>query len=201
MFSTLSPSLPSHSQRFALYRNDEQSHVPILQHWVYEPGSTDSDLRKRSLRRVQTSIMTQPTTHDGLSILATGIDRSLGVFPRPLTRSVLISGTIGLVGLRNFWNERVVWIRVCEQRAYGQKHLRHCQRRAPLVPKNIQAYAPIGVDVRMINPGCERDLRRLERVVSREVNGQEIDPTGVRRIRLEATNRHAMESTPNDMQG
>lgn len=72
----------------------------------------------------------------------------------------------------------------------GQKgsHIRRTfrdgQRRAPLVTQNIQADATIGVDVRMVDAGSEVDLGRLERVVGREVNGQEEDTTGVWRVTL-----------------
>lgn len=79
-------------------------------------------------------------------------------------------------------HKRIVRVGVCQHRTDGQKDFRDGQRRAPLVTQNIQADATIGVDVRMVDAGSEVDLGRLERVVGREVNGQEEDTTGVWRV-------------------
>lgn len=56
------------------------------------------------------------------------------------------------------------------------------QRRAPLIPQNVQTDATVAVDVRVINAGGEVDLRGLEGVVGREVNREEEDAAGVWRI-------------------
>lgn len=80
---------------------------------------------------------------------------SLSIFPRPLTRSFLVSLTIGFVGLSNFRNERVVGVRVRQERAYGKQDLRHSEGRTPLIPKNVKTYAAIRIDVRVINPSSE----------------------------------------------
>ena len=42
---------------------------------------------------------------------------------------------------------------------------------APLVSQDIQTDAAIGVDVGVVNSGGEVDLRGLERVVGRKVDG------------------------------
>ena len=45
---------------------------------------------------------------------------------------------------------------------------RHCQRRRPLLLQNVQADAPIGINVGVVNLGLESNFRRLERVINRE---------------------------------
>ena len=44
------------------------------------------------------------------------------------------------------------------------------QSRAPLITQDIQTYAAVGVDVGVVDAGCEVDFRRFERVVGRKVN-------------------------------
>ena len=53
------------------------------------------------------------------------------------------------------------------------------ERRAPLVPQNIQADGAVAVDVGVVNAGGEVDLRGLEGVVCGEVDGEEEDAAGV----------------------
>ncbi len=45
-----------------------------------------------------------------------------------------------------------------------------CQGGTPLVSQNVQAYAPVGVDIWVIDASGEIDLRWFKRVVGREVN-------------------------------
>lgn len=42
---------------------------------------------------------------------------SLGILPGPLARSVLVPGTVGLVGLSNLWDEWVVGVGIGQERA------------------------------------------------------------------------------------
>jgi hypothetical protein len=53
------------------------------------------------------------------------------------------------------------------------------ESRTPLIPQYIQADTSVAVDVGMVDAGGEVDLRRLERVVCGEVDGEEEDATGV----------------------
>lgn len=48
---------------------------------------------------------------------------------------------------------------------------RDCQSRAPLVSQNIKTDASIGIDVWVVDSGSEVDLRWLEWVVGREMDG------------------------------
>lgn len=45
---------------------------------------------------------------------------------------------------------------------------RHCQRWRPLLLQNVQADAPIGINVGVVNLRLEGNFRRLERVIDRE---------------------------------
>lgn len=56
------------------------------------------------------------------------------------------------------------------------------ERRAPLVSQDVQANATVAVDVRVVDTGSEVDFRGLERVVCREVDGEEEDAAGVGRV-------------------
>jgi hypothetical protein len=53
------------------------------------------------------------------------------------------------------------------------------ERRAPLIPQDVQADRAVAVDVWVIDAGGEVDLRGLERVVCGEVDGEEEDTAGV----------------------
>lgn len=58
------------------------------------------------------------------------------------------------------------------------------QRRAPLVTQDVQADATVGVNVRVVDASCEVDLGRLEGIVCGEVDGEEENTAGVRRVTL-----------------
>jgi hypothetical protein len=79
----------------------------------------------------------------------------------------------------NLGDQRVVRVRIRQHRADGQKNFRDGQSRAPLVSQNVQADATVRVDVGVVDAGSEVDLRRLERVVGREVNREEKDTARV----------------------
>ena len=49
---------------------------------------------------------------------------------------------------------------------------RNRQRRAPLIPQDVQTDRPVRIDVRVVNLRREADLGRLERVIGREDNCQ-----------------------------
>ena len=58
------------------------------------------------------------------------------------------------------------------------------QGRTPLVSQDVQTDATVRVDVGVVDARSEVNLRRLERVVCGEVDGEEENTTGVRRITL-----------------
>ena len=53
------------------------------------------------------------------------------------------------------------------------------ERRAPLIPQDVQADRAVAVDVGVVDAGGEVDLRGLEGVVCGEVDGEEEDTAGV----------------------
>jgi len=79
----------------------------------------------------------------------------------------------------NLWDQRIVGIRVCQHGADGEQNFRDGQCRAPLVSENVQADASVRVDVWVVDTGGEVNLRWLERVVCREVDGEEEDTARV----------------------
>ena len=70
--------------------------------------------------------------------------------------------TVCLVDARDLGHERVVRIRIGQQRADGQDHLGRRERGRPLRVENVQADAPVAVHVRMVDLCRERHLGRLE---------------------------------------
>jgi hypothetical protein len=63
---------------------------------------------------------------------------------------------------------------------------RYRQRWAPLVSEYVQANAAFGVDVGMIDSGCEVDLGWLEWVIRWEMYGQEEKTVLERTVALDA---------------
>ena len=89
---------------------------------------------------------------------------------------------VGLEELRDLRNERIVRVRVGQQRRDRQEDLRNRQRRAPLVFQDIQTDRSVRRDVTVVDLRREVALRRLERVIAREGDGQEEDTAFVRAI-------------------
>lgn len=84
--------------------------------------------------------------------------------------------------------QRLGWERLdksCRER--GGLAFADRQSRAPLVSKNVQADAAVGVDVGVVDASGEVHLRGLEGVVCREVDGQEEDTTRVRGVTLQGS--------------
>ena len=105
--------------------------------------------------------------------------------------------------MRDLGNQRVVGVRVGQHGADGEENcfelvnarirvtfishtFRYCQSWAPLVSQDIQADAAVRVDVGVVDAGGEVDLRRLEGIVCREVDGQEEDAALEWRVTLDA---------------
>jgi len=57
----------------------------------------------------------------------------------PFSGRFLISGTILLIEIRDFWNEGVIRIRISKKARYTQKNLRNSEGRRPLGLENIEA--------------------------------------------------------------
>ena len=78
--------------------------------------------------------------------------------------------------------QRVIGIRVGQERQDGQKHLRNSQGRTPLILEDIQANHAILVDIRMIDARREIDLGGLKGIVSGEVDGEAEDAARERTV-------------------
>ena len=80
---------------------------------------------------------------------------------------------IALENVGNLRDERVIWVGVSQERADGEEHLGDGECGRPLVFEDVEADRSIAVDVHVINFRRERNLRRLEGIVGREVDVQE----------------------------
>jgi len=90
----------------------------------------------------------------------------------PLLGHLDVLGVVVFEDAGDFRHQRVVRVRVAQQRADRQQDLADGQSRRPLRPQYVQANRPVRVDVRVIDFRGEAHLGRLERVVSGEVNCQ-----------------------------
>lgn len=73
----------------------------------------------------------------------------------------------------NTSNQWIGWVAVCKERTNGEQHLRDGQCRRPVVLEDVQADYALTVDIAVIYPRSECDLRRFERILRREMNVQE----------------------------
>ena len=65
--------------------------------------------------------------------------------------------------LTNICNQRIIWIRISEQRANGQQHLADGQRRTPLVLQNVQTNAARRTNVAMIDARLKHNIGRVNK--------------------------------------
>lgn len=93
-----------------------------------------------------------------------------------------MSCSIRLEQLGDIGDQRIIGIGVRQERTNAQQDLGNGQRGGPLVLENVQADPSIGVDVTVIDARGEVHLGWLKGVVCREVNVEEKDPSGIRRI-------------------
>ena len=105
---------------------------------------------------------------------------SHGILSRPLPGSRLVLSLVILVNLGDLWNQRVIRIRVIEQRAEREQDLRNGESRRPLLLQNIETNGPIRIDVGVVDSGGEVNLWRLEGIVRWEMNVQKEDSTRIR---------------------
>jgi len=96
-----------------------------------------------------------------------------GVTLGPLPGGRLVPGAVLLENPGDLGDKGVIGVWVGQQRADREEHLRDRQRGAPLVPKDVEADVPIGVDVGVVDPGDEVHLGGLERVVRGEGDRKE----------------------------
>lgn len=109
-------------------------------------------------------------------------EQSDGKLLCPLLGGCFVLGTVCLVNVCYFRHERVVWVCVGQKRADGKEDLGDGQSRGPLFLQYVETDVTVGVDVWVVDFGFKLDLRRLERVVCWEVDGEEEHASGVGRI-------------------
>ena len=84
---------------------------------------------------------------------------SHGIFGGPLLGILVVYIAVSLVNARNLGHQRVIGIRIAQQRTNREQHLGYGESRRPLRPQYIKANASIAVYVRMVNAGGECDLK------------------------------------------
>lgn len=94
-----------------------------------------------------------------------------GIPLRPGPGGALVLVPVRLVHVRDLRNQRIIRVWVTQQGADGQQHLGNSQSGAPLVLEDVEANAPVAVDVWMEHLGAECHLWWFERIIRREVDG------------------------------
>jgi hypothetical protein len=117
-------------------------------------SSHTTTLQERAITRCPTTISPRHAKTDDPHP-----DReSHSILPRPFAGSCVVLLPIALVDPRNLRHQRIVRIRVRQQRADRQQHLRHRERGTPLVLQNIQADASVAVHVAVVDARREVHL-------------------------------------------
>lgn len=99
----------------------------------------------------------------------------------PLFGDAVVLVAVGQVLVGDGADERVVGVRVGEQRADGEEHFRDGERRRPVVFEYVQADGALRVHVAVVDACFECHFWRLEWVVRCEVDVQVEDSTLVDR--------------------
>ena len=107
---------------------------------------------------------------------------SHSVFSCPLSSGGFVLWLVSLVDVGDLWHQRIIWVWIGQEGRDGEEHLCNSKGWRPLFLQDIKADRSVGVDVRMVDPGGEVDLSWLERIVSWEMDVQEINSSGVWRI-------------------
>lgn len=100
----------------------------------------------------------------------------------PISRCAFILCLVCFVHMGNLWNKRIVGIGVCKQRTYWQQNFWYSEGRTPLFLKNVQAYAPVAINIGMKYLSSESNLWGLEWIIRWEVNGNQKHTTRIRTI-------------------
>lgn len=108
---------------------------------------------------------------------------------------------VRLEELRDIGHQRVIGIGVGQEAANAQQDFGNGESGRPLVLQNVQADPAVRVDVAVVNASRKVDLGRLERVISRKVNVQKEDSTGIRRFVRSHNGRLPVEHVVTDGSG
>jgi hypothetical protein len=88
----------------------------------------------------------------------------------PLLRRLVVTFFVLQELLRDAPDERIVRIRIRQQRADGEQDLGDGERGRPLLLQDVQANLPRAVHVTVIDSRSKRNFRRFERVIRRKLN-------------------------------
>lgn len=124
-----------------------------------------------------------------------------GIFGGPFSGRAVMSLPVRLEELRDIGHQRVIGIGVGQEAANAQQDFGNGESGRPLVLQNVQADPAVRVDVAVVNASRKVDLGRLERVISRKVNVQKEDSTGIRRFVRSHNGRLPVEHVVTDGSG
>ena len=105
-----------------------------------------------------------------------------GVALGPLARCLLRAGLVAQPVVRNSRVERVLRVRLAQERLDRQKRRLDVERGRPVLLQNVEADSPDFVDVRVVYLCEESDLGRLKRVILGEEELELEEPAGVRAV-------------------
>eukprot|EP00562_Extubocellulus_spinifer_P029669 CAMPEP_0178713152 /NCGR_PEP_ID=MMETSP0699-20121125/19261_1 /TAXON_ID=265572 /ORGANISM="Extubocellulus spinifer, Strain CCMP396" /LENGTH=185 /DNA_ID=CAMNT_0020361947 /DNA_START=864 /DNA_END=1418 /DNA_ORIENTATION=+ len=136
-----------------------------------------------------TPLLHHTTTHHihrlrCLILLGTGASLLVlhGILGGPLPRRAVVAGPVGLQKLSDIRDEGIVGIGIGEEGADAEQDLGDGEGGGPLVLEDVEADPAVGVDVAVVDAGGEVDLGGFEGVVGGEVDVEEEDSAGVRRV-------------------
>ena len=104
------------------------------------------------------------------------------VFSSPFLCVLIMLYSIGFVQMRDFGDQRVIWVGINQHWTDWKQHFWYGQSRRPLIFQDIQADASIWVDVAVIYPCCECHLWWFEGIISWEGNVQKEHTSSIRWI-------------------
>jgi hypothetical protein len=84
--------------------------------------------------------------------------------------------------MSDLWHQRIIWVGIGQEGRNGEEHLRDGKGWGPLFLQDIKADGSVGVDIWVVDSRGEVDLGWLERVVSWEMDVQEVDSSSIWRV-------------------
>ena len=93
-----------------------------------------------------------------------------------------MSGFVCFEELCDIGDQWIIGVGVRQEGTNREEDLGNGQGRTPLVLQNVQTDSTVGVDVAMVDTSGKMNLWGLERIIGGEVNVEEKDTSGVRRI-------------------
>ena len=114
---------------------------------------------KEKKKRISSRVPLSPSPNPGVSSLSLPLSPPLSpslshrVLARPLAGRLLVPRPVRLVNVGDLRHQRVVRVRVAQQRADREEHLGERERGRPLLLEDVEADGALGVDVGVVDLG------------------------------------------------